>query len=400
MTAAPRVTAVHTATVPMRRAFAHARHSHTTTASVLVTVELNGVEGWGEGAPRPYVTGETPESVVRRLRAFDPGRLARLLPTGDFDAAIDALAAVDLPRLLGGARPAPAAAAALETALLDAVCRIHGRSFSDVLDACPWAAPVLTPAPRPRPVSEVVDTSRTPEEQLGALPPEVRSRLRHVKLKALPSPRETAEHARQIRHLLGPGVRISVDANGGWSPRDAEEGACLLSHSAAVDWLEEPTAPRDWTTLRRVQDGGMPVMLDESAVDAADITRAAATGAASLINIRVSKCGGLLPSLRLARLAHQEGLRVQLGVQVGEIGPLWSAGRTLAARLADLVAVECGRQDEWFPQPLTEPAYSVDREHHLAPPPPGPGHGLRPAAALLPHLHDTPAARPQPQPGR
>ncbi|WP_269858075.1 enolase C-terminal domain-like protein [Streptomyces sp. RPT161] len=395
MTAALEVLAVHTATVPMRRIFAHASHSHSATRSVLVTVRLHGTEGWGEGAPRPYVTGETLQGAARCLRSVDPAVLGPLLPADDFSGAVDALSSLDLPRLLGGSRPAPAAAAALETALLDALCRLHGRSMSDVLDACRWAAPVLTAASARRVVSEVVDTSRTPAEQLGMLPAAARSRLRHVKLKALPSPEETAERAREARRLLGPAVRLSVDVNGGWSPQAAEEGARLLRESAAVDWLEEPTTPRDWTTLSRIQSGGMPVMLDESAVDAVDLAWAVTTGAASLINVRISKCGGLLPALRLASLAHGEGLRVQVGVQVGEVGPLWSTGRTLAARLADVVAVECGRQDEWFPTPLTEPRYTVDRDHHLAPPPPGPGHGLRPAAPLVPHLADVPTAEPE-----
>ncbi|UWS70007.1 enolase C-terminal domain-like protein [Streptomyces noursei] len=191
-----------------------------------------------------------------------------------------------------------------------------------------------------------------------------------------------------MRGLLGPSVRLSVDANGGWAPDVAERGARLLRERAALDWLEEPTTPRDWPTLRRIQQGGTPVMLDESAMDSADVEWAAATGAASLVNLRISKCGGLLPTLRTAVRARALGLRVQLGVQVGEIGPLWSVGRTLAARLTDVVAVESGRQDEWFRTPFTDPPYAVDREHHTAPPPPGPGHGLRPAAALTTQLAD------------
>ncbi|MFB6604696.1 enolase C-terminal domain-like protein [Streptomyces noursei] len=380
---------VRTAQVPLHRPFAHARHAHARTGSVLVTLRWDGVTGWGEGAPRPYVTGETVAGTVQALRALDPSALVALLDgAADFPRAVAALASVDLPRLLGGLRPLPAAAAALETALLDALCRRHGLPTAAVLDACPWAADVLTSENVPRAVSEVVDLSRTPTEQLSALPSAARARLTHVKLKALPDPEETAARALQVRGLLGPSVRLSVDANGGWAPDVAERGARLLRERAALDWLEEPTTPRDWPTLRRIQQGGTPVMLDESAMDSADVEWAAATGAASLVNLRISKCGGLLPTLRTAVRAHARGLRVQLGVQVGEIGPLWSVGRTLAARLTDVVAVESGRQDEWFPTPLTDPPYAVDREHHAAPPPPGPGHGLRPAAALTTQLTD------------
>ncbi|MFH8347564.1 enolase C-terminal domain-like protein [Streptomyces sp. NPDC018045] len=388
------IVGARSAQVPLHRPFAHARHAHTRSRSVLLTLRLDGVSGWGEGAPRPYVTGETTDSAVQALRALDPDVLGPLLAVEDFSRAVAVLASLDLPRLLGGPRPMPAAAAALETALLDALCRRHGQPMSAVLDACPWAEGVLTSTDRPRTVSEVVDLSRTPAEQLEALPPAIRGRLAHVKLKALDSPEETAERALQVRGLLGSAVRLSVDVNGGWDPGTAERGARLLRERAGADWIEEPTAPRHWAALRRIQDGGMPVMLDESAMDTTDVEWAAATAAASLVNIRISKCGGLLPALRMAVRARELGLRVQLGVQVGEIGPLWSVGRTLAARLADVVAVECGRQDEWFPTPLTDPPYTVDRERHSAPPPPGPGHGLRPAEALAAHVSDS---RPEPQ---
>ncbi|MFE7118960.1 enolase C-terminal domain-like protein [Streptomyces sp. NPDC057654] len=392
---------VHTARVPMERPFAHTAHARARTESVLLTLRWQGAEGWGEGAPRPYVTGETAESAVAALRSLDTALLEPLLAAEGFSGAVAALAALDLPRLLGGLHRAPAAAAALETALLDALCRRHRRPLADVLDVCPWAADALAapggaaPGGAPPggaasggapPVSQVVDLSRTPEELLGALSAAALARLAHVKLKALPSPEETAERARGVRALLGPGVRLSVDVNCGWPPERAEAGARLLQEAAAVDWIEEPTTPRQWRVLHRIQEAGVPVMLDESAVDPADVTWAAAAGAATLVNIRVSKCGGLLPALRTAVRARECGMRVQLGVQVGEIGPLWSVGRTLAARLADLAAVECGRQDEWFPEPLTVPPYRVDRERHAALPPPGAGHGLRPSPALDPHL--------------
>ncbi|MGW7575576.1 enolase C-terminal domain-like protein [Streptomyces sp. NPDC054765] len=380
------IVVIQTAQVPMHRPFAHARHAHARTSSVLVTLRLDGVTGWGEGAPRPYVTGETVPGAVKALRALDLSVLRPLLAAANFHRVVEVLSSLDLPRLLGGLRPMPAAAAALETALLDALCRRHDLPMSAVLDACPWAADVLTTDSSLRAVSEVVDLSRAPTTQLEALSPAARARLKHVKLKALHSPEETAERAVEVRGVLGPSVWLSVDANGGWDPDVAERGARLLRERAAVDWIEEPTVPRDWPTLRRIEEGGMPVMLDESAMDTVDVEWAAATGAASLVNIRISKCGGLLPSLRTAARARELGLRVQVGVQVGEIGPLWSIGRTLAARLADVVAVECGRQDEWFLAPLTDPPYAVDREHHIAPPPPGPGHGLRPSAALTAHV--------------
>ncbi|MGH4029082.1 enolase C-terminal domain-like protein [Actinomycetota bacterium Odt1-20B] len=377
---------VYTARVPMARPFAHAAHARRTSASVLVRCSLAGATGWGEGAPRTYVTGEDLASAAQALLNTEPPDWEGVF-TGSFEDGVRALAALDLPGTLGSpGRPAPAAAAALETALLDAWCRIHGRDAADAL-ALAAAPGVLGSAPRIRASALVLDSSRGPERLLGALSPEALAHLTHIKVKALPDPHGTQQLVRRVREFTDPAATsVSVDANGAWEePATALRAAALLADH--VSWLEEPTRPRDWATLHRVQrDTGCPVMLDESAVGPADLDSAHAHAAATYVNVRVSKCGGPLGALRMLARARALGLHCQLGVQVAEVGPLWAAGRLLAAWAADLVAVESGRQDEWFAPDLTTPAYAVDRVRHRAAPLPGPGFGLTPTGLPLRHI--------------
>jgi hypothetical protein len=73
-----------------------------------------------------------------------------------------------------------------------------------------------------------------------------------------------------------------------------------------------------------------PIMLDESLCGMVDAERALAGGWCDLFNLRLSKCGGFIPSLRLAQFARQHGLCYQLGCQVGETAVLSSAGRHFA----------------------------------------------------------------------
>ncbi|MER6421442.1 enolase C-terminal domain-like protein [Streptomyces sp. NPDC001137] len=381
MSTLPLPVEVFTAEVPMARPFAHAAHSRRTSRSILVRCTLAGATGWGEGAPRTYVTGESLESVVRALLHARLPELEGVF-SGPFESGVRELAALDLPAALGTpGHPAPAAAAALETALLDAWCRAHGRDATDALALV--GGEVLRAQPRVPVSALVVDASRTPAELLGALPAEARSRLTHVKVKGLPDPKATRELALSARELTDPArTTVSVDANGVWPPAQALEAAALLADT--VDWLEEPTRSRDWATLHRIQrEAGCPVMLDESAAVPADLDEAIRHAAATYVNVRVSKCGGPLASLRMLRHARTLGLRAQLGVQVAEVGPLWAAGRLLAAHVEGLVAVESGRQDEWFPPDLTTPPYTIDRTHHHAAPLPGPGFGLVPSPRLL-----------------
>jgi len=84
----------------------------------------------------------------------------------------------------------------------------------------------------------------------------------------------------------------------------------------------------------------VPVMLDESLCGEVDAERAVRGGWCDLFNLRLSKCGGFIPALRLAQFAAKHGLGYQLGCQVGETAVLSAAGRHLATSVKDLRAVE------------------------------------------------------------
>jgi muconate cycloisomerase len=84
----------------------------------------------------------------------------------------------------------------------------------------------------------------------------------------------------------------------------------------------------------------VPVMLDESLCTQSDAQRAIDHGTCDLFNIRLSKCGGFLPSLRIAALAARAGLGYQLGCQVGETGILSAAGRQFATSVAGIRHLE------------------------------------------------------------
>ena len=58
--------------IPLRKPIRHASHERTATDNVLVRCVLeDGTEGFGEGVPRDYVTGETIESVLDLLKRAD-----------------------------------------------------------------------------------------------------------------------------------------------------------------------------------------------------------------------------------------------------------------------------------------------------------------------------------------
>jgi L-alanine-DL-glutamate epimerase-like enolase superfamily enzyme len=97
----------------------------------------------------------------------------------------------------------------------------------------------------------------------------------------------------------------------------------------------------------------VPVMLDESLTGLADAKAAIASDACDLFNIRLSKCGGYLASLRLAALAHEKKLGYQLGCHPGETGILSAAGRHWASSVARIRYVEGSYDRHLFRQLVT-----------------------------------------------
>ena len=84
----------------------------------------------------------------------------------------------------------------------------------------------------------------------------------------------------------------------------------------------------------------LDVMLDESLCGYPDAVHAIEHGTVDIFNVRLSKCGGLFPSLKIIGLAQRSGIGLQLGCHPGETGLLSAAGRHVASRVEGLRYVE------------------------------------------------------------
>lgn len=310
--------------IPFVESFAHSASDRDSCDSVVVRVRDEvGMEGFGEGAPRPCVTGETVETMLDHLAGGLWPRLAeRELPTPGDLAGLDAL----IPEApLPGVVAPHAARAALELAVLDCVLRRAGRS-----------AATIVPPRRPRVTYSGVITA-------GGIDRAVRHArrmravgLRHVKLKV--GFDDDVARVAAVREALGPEASLRLDANGAWSFARAVE----VLHAVAplgIASVEQPL-PRggDYAGLRA--GAPVPLMADESLVTLDDAEALVASRAVDLFNVRVSKCGGLARSLAIASRALEAGLGVQVGSQVGETAILAAAGRHLAAALPRVAFVE------------------------------------------------------------
>ncbi len=304
--------------IPFRFAFAHHLAERREARPQVVRVRLSdGSVGYGEALPRPYLTGETEDSV----RAELSGPLAELVLGRALDGLEGAAERVASAEAGAACARAPAAFCGLELALLDAAGRSEGRSAGALLG------------------DTVREGIGDPAAVVGFLPAaalrlflsEVRRR-EALTVKVKVGRADDAERLALVRRTLGDAVALVVDANAAWTPDEAEDRIRELEAFGLLA-VEQPVAREDVEGLARVRARvRTPVVADESLCTRGDADRLLAADACDLWNLRVGKCGGLLATLELARLADANGVGCALGVLVGESGSLEAAGRLLAAR--------------------------------------------------------------------
>jgi muconate cycloisomerase len=343
------ITAFHVR-IPLRRRIQHASHTRWDTENLVVRCVLDdSTEGFGEGVPRDYVTGETIESAVGLLRASDLA--AQLEPCRDFAAAVALAERLRLAPVPGDDRDCQgnAARCALELALLDA----YGKRFGEPLSAATrLAAPDLfEPRPWVRYSGAITSASSGFKVRFAGLRMWLYG-FRQVKVKVGIAGHDDELRLRRLRRRLGRRIDIRVDANEAWSPAEVVDRIRALELSA-ISSVEQPVPHADVAVLAEVRrQVRVPLMLDESLCSLVDAERAAAQGTCDLFNLRLSKCGGFLPTLRLAQFARRHGLGYQLGCQVGETALLSAAGRHFAASVAGLRHVEGSYDRHLVREPL------------------------------------------------
>jgi len=312
--------------IPLRHAFSHAAHSRVHADPIIVQIELGGgTMGYGETLPRPYVTRENAESVLTTIRGPLTAELLTFRPSS-FAEALERIDA--LPFLDDEGRLICAARAGVELALLDVYSRFFDR---DIAEVAGWLG--LPGLGSPGSARRVRYSGVLSGDDIVRLRRSVRKMrlfgLRDFKLKVgyEDDVERVSAVANSLRRALRNGATLRLDANGSWSIERAIE-ICKALRSHPIACIEQPLAPGCEEQLIRLKnDTRSPIMHDESLVTQADAERLHRMGIADAFNIRLSKNGGFLPSLRLAHWAGRHGIRHQLGCMVGETSVLSAAGR-------------------------------------------------------------------------
>ncbi len=106
-------------------------------------------------------------------------------------------------------------------------------------------------------------------------------------------------------------ARFRVDANEAFSFEDAKRILPDLQ-VLGVDMVEQPLAKTEWDAMKELKAiSPLPLFADESCVEESDVAKCA--DAFDGINIKLTKCGGITPALRMITEGRKLGMKVMLG---------------------------------------------------------------------------------------
>jgi L-alanine-DL-glutamate epimerase-like enolase superfamily enzyme len=357
--------------IPFKTAFRHASADRSATETVWIdAIAADGEIGFGESCPRPYVTGETLESArvfISRhegsIRSSITGMDALRQWVAEHEAEIDAN---------------PAAWCAVELAILDLLGKHHDVPLEGLLSLTPLVAQ------RFRYTAVLGDAS---PPTFHALAERYRTAgFSDFKVKLSGDVERDRDKMSVFDRWPGEMVRVRADANNLWPHADAAI-AGIRSISDRFFAIEEPIGVNRHADLQRICDElNCAIVLDESFVRRGQLALLTEPRSRWLINVRVSKMGGVLRSLEVLKTARLDGaVRIIVGAQVGETSLLTRAALAVAIAAGDWLVAQEGafgtfllERDVCDPPLMFGPAGVLDAASHpmLA----RPGLGLSPHA--------------------
>ncbi len=254
-----------------------------------------GRAGWGEARPSPSWSYETPESIVSTVEGY-LGPAVIGLPVSDRWGLHRRMRDVIG---LGPSTGQPLAKAAIDVALHDLCARAAGLTLRAFLGGSDER-------------SEVELSYTLTAHDIGSMREDVAegraAGFRHFNYKVGVEPATDLAVAAAIREEVEDDTFVWADANQSLTLHGARRIAPGLA-AAGTDVLEQPLRADAGHLMQALrQSTTLPLAVDESSVSATDFFRAAATGVVDYLVIKVSRSGGLWPTLQQIAIAEAAGL--------------------------------------------------------------------------------------------
>lgn len=285
---------VETFTVHKKFALRISRGTTTQNTNLWLRIQQDRIEGWGEASPF---------SIDRHPPKNSVSLLAELKRITSYLEQFHPLQRQEINAKLKELKVSSSLRAAVDMALYDWLGKKTGLPLWQILGLN---------CDRIVPISVTIGIS-TPEKAVARLQ-DWQKTLNCKMLKLKLGNRDGIKADRLMVEAIGhaaPQMRLTVDANGGWSFEDAVYMSQWLG-DRGVEYIEQPLPVAEDAQLSALSKASpLPIFVDESCFTSADIPRLADSVAG--VNLKIMKTGGLTAAIEAIQTAQACGLKIMFG---------------------------------------------------------------------------------------
>lgn len=327
--------------IPLAKPFKTALRTVENVEDIIVRVTADsGEAGYGEAPPTAVITGDTKGSIRCAIEEYiRPALLG--MEIENLDGIMHRLHTCIVKNT--------SAKAAVDMAVYDLYAQRFGAPLYRLLGG--YRDTVETDITiSVNPVPQMI------EDSLEA----VRQGYRILKIKVGKEGLADVARIASIREAVGGDVRLRVDANQGWTAKEAVRIiAAMEERGLNIDLVEQPVPAHDLAGMRAVTKAvATPILADESVFSPEDAAEIIRTHAADLINIKLMKTGGIWQALKICALAEMYGVECMIGCMLESKLAVSAAAHLAAAKRiitrADLDGPSLCRIDPYTGGPVYE----------------------------------------------
>jgi len=286
-------------TIPLKKPFKTALRVLAVSETYVIKVTLeNGMVGWGAASPTAVVTGDTLGAIR--------GALQEVLIPQLVGMDIENYEAI-LAKINAGVVKNSSTRAALDMAVYDLVGKLHNAPLYKFLGGHKDSFE-----------TDITVSVNSPEEMADDARKYVADKFTTLKLKVGVDSAVDIARVKGIREAVGPTVKIRLDANQGWTAKEAIRAITKMEDMGLdIELVEQPVKAHDIEGLKYVTDRVLtPILADESVFSPEDAFRVLQIRAADLINIKLMKAGGIYNALKINAMAESCGIECMIGCMI------------------------------------------------------------------------------------
>jgi len=282
--------------VPLRTPFKTALRTVTSVEDIIIEIHTDtGNVGFGEAPPTGVITGDTKGSIIGAIR----DHIAKAIVGMDLENFEEIHLKLDKSIIKN-----TSAKAAVDIALYD----LYGQLYN---------APVykLLGGYRKEIITDITISVNDPEEMAKDSLDAINRGFNTLKIKVGKDALLDIERMKMIRKAIGYDVKLRIDANQGWTAKEAVKTLRRMEDEGLdIELVEQPVIAHDVEGLKFVTDNvSIPVLADESVFSPLDALNILQKRAADLINIKLMKTGGIHNALKICSAAEMYGVECMIG---------------------------------------------------------------------------------------